>query len=78
MERHGIPTVSVVTQKFAAMAREEAKYMAAEGLPLLVIPHPLEGLPRAAIERVVTEQVGVLEEALLRPAARPVPGRVGQ
>lgn len=73
IERRGVPTVTVVTTKFAAMAREEARYMGAEGLPLLVIPHPLEGLPRAAIEHVVAEQVESLEASLLRGAARPVP-----
>ena len=72
MERRGIPTVTVVTTKFAAMAREEARYMGAEGLPLLVIPHPLEGLLRAAIERVVAEQAELLEESLLRRAVLPV------
>ena len=59
----------MVTTKFAAMAREEARYMGAEGLPLLVIPHPLDGLPQETIERVVAEQIELLEESLLRRAA---------
>ncbi len=64
-----MPTVSVVTNKFAPMAREEAKYMGGASLPILVIPHPLEGLPRTAIEEVIGSQLEVIERALLRPAA---------
>lgn len=69
-----MPTVSIITRKFEPLAREEAKYMGGASLPILVIPHPLEGLPRNEIQRVIAEQVGFLEQSLCR-AARADSGR---
>lgn len=59
----------MVTRNFELLARGQAKYKGAASLPILVIPHPLEGLPRETIERVVSEQVEFLEACLLRRAA---------
>lgn len=41
MERRGVPTVTVVSSAFELLARAEARGLGMDGLPLLVVPHPV-------------------------------------
>jgi hypothetical protein len=45
MEKAGVPTVTIVTERFEALGRAVAESLDQPNLPLLVIPHPLGGLP---------------------------------
>jgi hypothetical protein len=45
LERRGIPTAVVTTTAFERLAHHEAHTLGMEGLPLLVVDHPLGGEP---------------------------------
>ena len=45
----GIPTVTICTDAFVALAREESKNLGMPELPLVIITHPLGGEPPEAI-----------------------------
>jgi len=45
LERRGIPAAVVTTTAFETLARHEAHTLGMEGLPLLVVDHPLGGEP---------------------------------
>lgn len=44
LEKHGIPTSTIVTTGFHKSARLEAQALGAPALPLIVIPHPVAHL----------------------------------
>jgi hypothetical protein len=72
MERAGVPTVTIVTERFEALGRAVAESLDLPSLPLLVIPHPFGGLPAEDVRergRLVADQ---LPEAL-REAAEQAP-----
>ena len=41
LEKKGIPTVTICTDAFEALAREEAKNLGMPDLPLAIIRHPM-------------------------------------
>jgi hypothetical protein len=45
LERRGIPAAVVTTSAFETLAHHEAHTLGMEGLPLLVVDHPLGGEP---------------------------------
>ena len=61
LEKRGIPTVTICTDAFAGLAREESKNLGMPDLPIVIIKHPLGGLKgeqvaersREALEQVV-------------------------
>jgi hypothetical protein len=54
----GIPTVTLCTDAFLGLAREEARTLGMPELPLVIIPHPLGGEPA---ERVQARAAGALD-----------------
>jgi hypothetical protein len=50
LQRAGTPAVVVTTTAFETLAHHEAHTLGMEGLPLLVVDHPLGGEPPARIE----------------------------
>ena len=57
MQKRGIPTVAVVTEKFVSLAKASAKALGYPDLPMIVVPHPFETLPAAAIREIADEKV---------------------
>ena len=44
LEQRGVPTATMGTFEFEALARLEAKNRGIEALPLALVPHPLGGI----------------------------------
>jgi hypothetical protein len=44
LEQRGVPTATMGTFEFEALARLEAKNRGIEDLPLALVPHPLGGI----------------------------------
>ena len=57
MQKRGIPTVAVVTEKFVSLAKSAAKALGYPDLPMIVVPHPFETLSAAAIREIADEKV---------------------
>lgn len=60
LEKRGIPTVTLCTDAFAGLAREEARALGMPDLALALVGHPLGGVPREAVAdkaREALEQV---------------------
>jgi hypothetical protein len=67
LERRGIPTATLCTDEFGALARTEAEALGIETLPIVFLPHPLGGLDEAAVrakaDTVLAEVLHVLTGA---------------
>jgi hypothetical protein len=67
LERHTVPTVSLFTKVFEQLARTVRDHEGFPGLPLAILPHPLNPLPddqiRAAANAAVREIAGSLTDA---------------
>jgi hypothetical protein len=59
-EREGIPAVAVVTAVFENLARTAARAQGYPELPILVLPHPMEGRPEAEIRAIARERFQAL------------------
>ncbi len=66
MEKKGIPTVVVVTNRFAALAKFVAESLGRPFTQMTVIPHPLGGLTK---EQVYKKAEAALPD-ILKKAAR--------
>lgn len=63
MQKRGIPTVTVVTEKFVSLAKASARALGYPDLPLVVVPHPFETLPRERLRELAEQKV---EECIAR------------
>jgi hypothetical protein len=64
VQNAGVPAAVVCTDVFAPMGKVEAEQLGMPELPLLVIRHPLGGLPAAEVERRVDETLARLAAAI--------------
>jgi len=62
LEQRGVPTATMGTFEFEALARLEAKNRGIENLPLALVPHPLGGIH----EEEVVKKADLALEAVLR------------
>ena len=67
VEKRGIPTVSIVTEAFTSLAKSAAKSYGYPDLPMVVVPHPFETLPREEVRRIADAKF----EEIVRAACRP-------
>jgi hypothetical protein len=51
LEQRGVPTATLGTFEFEALARLEAKNRGIEALPLALVPHPLGGIHEDEVVR---------------------------
>ena len=51
LERKGVPTVTICTDAFEGLAREESKNLGMPDLPLVIIKHPIGGEPLSVIHQ---------------------------
>lgn len=49
LEKLGVPTITVCTDAFVALAREESKNLGMPDLPIAIVKHPLGGEPEDGI-----------------------------
>jgi hypothetical protein len=59
-----VPAAVVCTDVFAPLGKVEAEQLGMPELPLLIIRHPLGGLPAAEVERRVDETLARLAAAI--------------
>jgi hypothetical protein len=67
LEQRGVPTATMGTIEFEALARLEAKNRGIENLPLALVPHPLGGIH----EEEVVKKADLALEAVLRAVTIP-------
>jgi hypothetical protein len=64
LEKRGIPTVTICTDAFEGLAREEAKNLGMPDLPLVIIKHPIGGEPPDVIRQRAAEAAPQVLRAL--------------
>ena len=57
MQNRGVPTVAIVTEQFVSLAKNSAKALGYPDLPIVVVPHPFETLPRERIRQIAEEKL---------------------
>jgi hypothetical protein len=67
LEQRGVPTATMGTFEFEALARLEAKNRGIENLPLALVPHPLGGIH----EEEVVKKADLALEAVLKAVTIP-------
>jgi hypothetical protein len=72
LQRRGVPTVVICTTAFAVEARARAKSLGMPAVPLVLVEHPIAGLPEETIRAKAEAVFPRLLEAL--QAREPVTG----
>ena len=67
LEQRGVPTATMGTFEFEALARLEARNRGIEALPLALVPHPLGGIH----EEEVVKKADLALEAVLKALTIP-------
>ena len=67
LEQRGVPTATMGTFEFEALARLEAKNRGIEALPLALVPHPLGGIH----DEEVVKKADLALEAVLKALTIP-------
>ncbi len=66
LEQRGVPTATLGTFEFEALARLEAENRGLADLPLALVPHPLGGIPEEEVLRKAELAVPAVLKAVLR------------
>ena len=66
LEQRGVPTATMGTFEFEALARLEAKNRGIEALPLALVPHPLGGIHEEEVVKKADLALEPVLKALLR------------
>ncbi len=66
MEKKGIPTVTVCTDAFVGLAREESRNLGLPDLRLAIVKHPLGGLPEEGVRERAREALDQVVQGLTR------------
>jgi hypothetical protein len=66
LEQRGVPTATMGTFEFEALARLEARNRGIEALPLALVPHPLGGIH----EQEVVKKADLVIDAVLAAVTR--------
>lgn len=70
LENKGVRTVTVITDRFTALARAQACALQKSGLAFLVIPHPLGGLKEAEVQAAAKVALERLSKQLAASAGK--------
>ncbi|MFH1484442.1 MAG: hypothetical protein ABIH46_00080 [Chloroflexota bacterium] len=62
--------VTVCTREFEGLGRGQAKLMGMPDLPLVIVPHPVGGQPKAIVERYANDIVEQAAAVLTFRAAK--------
>jgi len=66
LEKRGVPTATFVTHAFDKYARGLCRMQGMEGLPIVVIPHPIAARPTEDLRAKVRKVSADLRAALTR------------
>lgn len=69
IEKRSVPCALVVTDEFARLAHVEARSLGLEGLPIVVIPHPLGGQGPDEVQSKAREAAEEIVRVLTTPRA---------
>lgn len=64
MEKLGVPTVTVCTDAFIGLAREESRNLGLPDLPLAIIKHPLGGESKEAVAQLAASALDQVVQGL--------------
>jgi hypothetical protein len=64
LETRGVPTVVIGTEEFTELALLESRNRGVAGLPLVMVPHPLGGIPEIDVLKKVDAAVAPVAAAL--------------
>jgi hypothetical protein len=66
LEKQGVPSVTLVTQVFHALAKTVARGHGYDRLQIHVFPHPLNPLPEDRVRSICREHVqGMIDQLLI-------------
>jgi hypothetical protein len=71
LEAAGIPTATIVTDEFLALAQVEAQTRGLSALPLVKVPHPVSSLSSDALRSLADSAIELIVESL---TTNPAPG----
>ncbi|MBI2906131.1 MAG: hypothetical protein HYX92_00600 [Chloroflexi bacterium] len=64
LEKRGVPVATIASEEFASLGRAQLKMLGRSTLPIIKVPHPIGGQPKATVEKfadnIVEEVVEVL------------------
>ena len=66
LERHGIPTVAIITHSFAEYGRRLTRMQKMPQLPLVVVRHPVAAQPEENVRGDVSSHYNDIVRSLLR------------
>jgi hypothetical protein len=64
LERHGKPSIAVVTEEFETHARNMARFLGHGDLKVLVLPYPLEARPDDELRQIAADFYGAAMDLL--------------
>lgn len=67
MQKHGVPTSSIVTEQFVSLAKTAATGLGYPDLPMTIVPHPFETLPADRVKQLAEEKADAIVAQLMRP-----------
>ncbi len=70
LQKRGVPTVTVVTEKFISLAKASAKSLGYPDLPSLIVPHPFETLSPERLHEIADQKIDECVR-LVCPSPRP-------
>ena len=65
LEKRGVPTATIVSDQFFALAQTVAKAAGFSSLTMIVIPHPLGGLKQEKVEEKAEKSIDHLVEGIM-------------
>ena len=68
LEKHGVPTVVLITEPFEAEARAQAEVLGRKDLKLIVLKHPVASLTESDVFKRADDVVDSLAKALVERA----------
>lgn len=75
MQKRGVPTVTLVTEQFVSLARAAAKSLGYPDIPLVVVPHPFETMPRDQVRALAEQKYDEIVGKVTKTAPRRAPGK---
>ena len=68
-----MPTLVLLTSEFVALAQSCLKAKGYPHLPMVVLPHPFETLPREKVRQIAEEHFEEIVQKMTAPVKQPAP-----
>jgi len=76
LEKRGLPVATVATEEFESLGRAQLKMLGRPHLPIIKVPHPIGGQPKAVVEQMADDALeGVVEVLTGSKEKAKAPGR---